>query len=755
MTFQRTALTVAFAAAAALLAGEAAAASDKRIPLPRPRPAAAPKSVTVSTPPAPTAPAPAPARAQASINPFAFIKPAVASASTLFMPAETARPAPAAAPPTRTAALPPAPLAAAPTAATPPAEVETVKRAIELARRDSGSQATALAGALSDPLARKLIEWVILRSDDNGAGFTRYAAFVAANPSWPSVGMLRRRAEGGLWDEKRDTATVQAFFAHARPTTAKGRFALARALLAQGDRAGAAALAREAWRLENFGGELEKQVLESFPDTITRADHKARMDRRLYAEDGEAALRAAHRLGGHEIAIAKARDAVNDKAGNAGKLLDAVPAEARRDAGYIFSRIQWLRRQDRIAEAAQLMLAAPRDPAQLHNLDEWWIERRLIARKLLDDNKALAAYHVARDAASPPKELLRGEHEFTAGWIALRFLKNPSAALPHFSRVGHATAHPTTLARSAYWQGRAHEAAGRHAEARAQYEAAAKFPTAYYGQIARAKLGHGEMALRPPPEIDRAHRAQLSNLEAVRAVELLYAADQRDLVVSFVTDLAERTMDIGALVVLAEVAAKYDDARAMLYLGKAALGRGFAFDHIAFPSIGIPNFTPIGPPVDRSVVYAIVRQESAFNPRAVSSAKALGLMQVMPGTGRLVAKKFGVAFDQNRMLTDAAYNAQLGAAELADVLAAYRGSYILTFVAYNAGRGRAREWIERFGDPRDPQVDPIDWVERIPFAETRNYVQRVMENVQVYRVRLGQGSRLMIEADLRRGAVAN
>jgi soluble lytic murein transglycosylase len=154
-------------------------------------------------------------------------------------------------------------------------------------------------------------------------------------------------------------------------------------------------------------------------------------------------------------------------------------------------------------------------------------------------------------------------------------------------------------------------------------------------------------------------------------------------------------------------------------------------------------------------VFAIARQESAFNPRAVSSAKALGLMQVLPGTGRQIAKKFGFAFDRNRMLSDPSYNAQMGAAELGDVLESYRGSYILSFVAYNAGRGRVKQWIEKYGDPRDPSVDPIDWVERIPFSETRNYVQRVIENMQVYRTQLGHGSRLMIEADLRRGAPAN
>ncbi len=193
----------------------------------------------------------------------------------------------------------------------------------------------------------------------------------------------------------------------------------------------------------------------------------------------------------------------------------------------------------------------------------------------------------------------------------------------------------------------------------------------------------------------------------------------------------------------------------MLLLGKAALGNGLPLDHYAFPTIGLPQYSAIGPEVEPAIVYAIARQESAFNPQTVSTANALGLMQVTPEAGRFIAKTYGVRFDQKRLLHDKVYNVQMGAAELGGNIEAYRGSYILAFAAYNAGRGRVKEWIERFGDPRDPDVDPVDWVERIPFSETRNYVQRIMENVQAYRVRFGKGSKLLIEADLRRGSTVN
>jgi soluble lytic murein transglycosylase len=241
----------------------------------------------------------------------------------------------------------------------------------------------------------------------------------------------------------------------------------------------------------------------------------------------------------------------------------------------------------------------------------------------------------------------------------------------------------------------------------------------------------------------------------VRAIELLYAIDERDLIAGALADLGERSTDAVALAAIAEVAGQRKDARAMLLLGKAALGRGLALEHYAFPIVGIPEYRPIGPAVESAVIYAIARQESTFNPKIISSARAMGLMQVTPSAARYVAKKFGAPYDEKRLLSDQTYNVQLGSAELGELIEDYRGSYILTFVGYNAGRGRVKEWIAKHGDPRDPKVDPIDWVEQIPFSETRNYVQRVLENLQVYRVRFGGGSRLLIEADLHRGAASN
>jgi len=633
-------------------------------------------------------------------------------------------------------------------------DLDAAKQAIDLVHRGKTQEATDAQHRIADPLARKLVEWAILRSDDNNADFSRYRNFIAANPSWPSLIMLRKRAEAMLWQEHAGLATIRAFTGD-RPISGKGRFALGRALLEKGDRAGAHAAIRDAWRTEPLTREAEEQVLATFGDLISRTDEKARMSTKLYANENETGMRAAQRLGGSEPAVAKARIAVNQKAANARELLDALPENVQNDLLVILSRIQELRRTDKIADAAALMLAAPRDPALIQDVDEWWVERRLLARKLLDTGDFRTAYQIVRDAARPAKENYRIDQEFTAGWIALRFLNDPGLAAQHFARIGPGITNPISLARAGYWRGRAAEALGRTQEAHAHYETAARYSTAYYGQLARAKLGLSEIVLAPPPLRSLGKRMGLSRIEVVRAAEILYAIGERDLVIPIMADLAERATDVATLSALAELATHHDDARSVLLIGKAALGRGYAFDHYAFPTFGLPRYSPITPEVEKAVVYAIARQESAFNPRDVSAANAIGLMQVTPEAGRHIAKKFNVHYDLKRLHNDNVYNMQIGAAELYDDISGYGGSYVLAFAGYNAGRGRVKEWVERYGDPREPNVDPVDWVERIPFSETRNYVQRIIENIQVYRARFGSGTRLSIDADIRRGAAAN
>src|SRR4029079_5497950 len=409
------------------------------------------------------------------------------------------------------------------------------------------------------------------------------------------------------------------------------------------------------------------------------------------------------------------------------------------------------RQNNKPEEAGKLILTAPKDPGALVDLDQWWLERRLLVRTLLDQHNPQAAYNVAREAAPPMRGVYRVDAHFTAGWVALRYLHNPKTAAQHFAHIVEGTHNPHALSRGGYWQGRAAEAMVQNAQAKAFYEMAGQYIATYYGQLARARLGLKDVGLRAPPSFTPQETNVLSNLEVVRAAAILYELGERDMLASIYAELGESATDVAGMAMLGELAAKHGDGRAMLLLGEAAYRRGLPLEHYAYPTIGLPDYRPNAPPVEPAVTYSIARQESHFNQKVVSIANAMGFMQVTPAAGIDTAAKYKVAYSRERLLKDPVYNMQMGAAELANLFSGYNGSYILTFAGYNAGRGRVKQWIAAYGDPRDPNVDPVDWVERIPISETRNYVERIMENLQVYRVRFGGGSRLLIEADIRRG----
>jgi soluble lytic murein transglycosylase len=626
-------------------------------------------------------------------------------------------------------------------------DLAALKDTIDLTRKGKTEDASAARDRIADPAGQKLADWFMLRHSESTANFKRYAAFLATNPDWPSSALLRRRAEARLWQEKADAATVHKFTMD-RPTSAKGKFALARVLMTEGDSDRAARLVRNAWRTDELSERSEEDSYEAFRDFLTAEDHRARMDKRLGAKDYAAARRAAKRLGEDALAIVKACAAVTGKASKAKDYLDDVSAEARRDLGYVLCRAQWHLQNDRIDDAAEVILAAAPDTMAAQDTDAWWRERRLLARKLLDQGKFKTAYDLVRSAAVPAMEVYRVDYHFMCGWIALRYLDDPKAAMTHFAAIDEGSANPIALSRAHYWRGRAAEAMNAPADARLSYQAAARYPTAYYGQLARARLGLDSIELRAPSPVLAAVDAPPAD-ERVRAADMLYGVGERDMVFYFAEDFAKESTDVATLEALGELAGRRNDARVMLEVGKSALARGLALDHYAFPTIGIPEHKQVAPAIDPSVIYSVARTESSFDQRDKSAANAVGLMQVTPEAGRDTAKRFGLTYDWDKMVSDPVYNTQMGAAELSALMSEYRGNQIMTFAGYNAGRGRVREWVQARGDPRDPKVDPIDWVERIPLSETRNYVQRVIENVLVYRARFEASSVVAAKSEQR------
>ena len=605
-----------------------------------------------------------------------------------------------------------------------------------LAAYKAGDFAAGDAAALSlKGLSATLAQWAALRLHPREAGFSRATRFLAEHPQWPAADWLRKRAEEALFGDHRPDSQVKDYFAKSAPTTAAGKLAVARALARDGDFAGAGALVKSAWRDDDLNETLENAVKKEFADLLTPADHKARADRLLYAEKNGAALRAAELAGKDVALLAHARAAANNDSAD-DKMFASVPQQLQTDPGLLLSRAHMLRKKEKFAEAAAVLLSLPADAAAPATAgDAWWNERRLVARKILDRGDAAGAYRIcARNDAHSANA--RVEAEFHAGWIALRFLNDPARAQDHFERLAEAAETPIQMSRAAYWSARVAEQKGAPEDlalARTLYGEAANYSTTFYGQLARAKIGLDAPPVRPTP---RAAEGGARD-ESVRVIEILLALGEKELAAQLAFAAAKGLGGEDQLAALAQTLTRAKDAKMTLNVGKLASHRGVALDDAAFPSFGVPQFSALPGSASRSVVYAIARQESAFDPKAYSSAGAMGLMQMIESTARHTAVQAGLGFDVRRMMEEPAFNAQLGAAHLGVLLGELKGSYILTFAAYNAGGRRVKEWIDAYGDPRKAGVDPIDWVERIPISETRNYVQRVMENLVVYRYKFG------------------
>ena len=618
-----------------------------------------------------------------------------------------------------------------------------IEEALTAYHADNLTAGDAAAKQIKDPLVRTALEWTALHDVAPKIGLSRLQAFAAGHPDWPAQTWFRHQAEARLLIVQ-DPKTIEAFFTQVPPETQLGKLALAKALKGDGRVGDGTKLARALFRESDLPPSLEARLKADFGADLTKGDYKYRADRLLYKDQVVPALRAAFIAGPDVFALAKARAAVIADI-QADKTIAAVPALFKNDPGLIFSEIQKLRHADKIDEAAALMQSAPRDPVLLIDPDEWWTERRVLARRLLDAGNAAMAYAICANHSALAREA-RVDAEFHAGWIALRFLNDPKRAAAHFATAAKLTETPTSVARIAYWQGRSAESTlepDAVATADTFYRTAAQNASTYYGQLARQALH-----ITTDPIQEPAHATVGDNrAEAVRAVELLYAAGEKDAGYALAADAATSLKDESQMAALAAVIARQQDAHLALTIGKLMGQHGVPADPLAFPTYGIPPYLALQNSAAPSVVYSVARQESAFLPTVVSKAGAKGLMQMIDATARHTALKAGLPFDDNRMVTDAAFNAQLGAAHLGELLSEQGGSYILTFAAYNAGGGRVRQWIDAYGDPRQPGVDPIDWVERIPFTETRNYVQRVMANVEMYKAIFADQARAAAKLD--------
>jgi soluble lytic murein transglycosylase len=599
-----------------------------------------------------------------------------------------------------------------------------------LAAKDFDGARAARDNLPVSSLDHHILAWAIALYGGDRVPSGEIAAASELLPGWPGMATLRRNSERALVRENPGADIVIQAFGGSQPQTAEGIIALSRAYVAKGDVKAAQSVLSPFWRTEKLEAKDETAIINEFGPIIPMADHRYRMERMFYADRVGSAQRVAMLAGAKELADAWAAASEGDK--NTPKLLAAVPTE-QRSAGYIFAEAEYLRKRKKFGDAAALILKAPTDRAALVDPDAWWVERRVLSRELVDKGDMKTAYRIVSThmAESPTNA---ADAEFHAGWYALRGLKEPAKAAEHFSRIANLAQGSLSLSRAYYWLGRAAEAGGP-GDAKEYFTKASAFGTTFYGQLAGERVGSRTLNIASPQPSD-VDRQSFSKREAVSAIGRLQEAGYGRYANTLYVDLAGQLTSPGEVALLAEMAEKRGNHFLALRIGKIAAANGVNVGALSHPIGVIPETANISGS-GKALAYAIARQESEFNVSAVSRVGALGLLQLMPSTAEQLAKKAGMAFSQTKLTTDAGYNATLGAAFLGQQLDRYNGSYVLTFAGYNAGPRRADQWIKRYGDPRGKDIDTVvDWIERIPYAETRSYIQRVMENYEVYKMRI-------------------
>ena len=637
-----------------------------------------------------------------------------------------------------------------------PSAAERMRLRDGLAAAESGdwSGVAALRDSATDPLVRRMLQWRWAASTEAPLYFADIKQALDKLQGWPGRTSMRQRAEQAIFDSPLPASERIAFLRQdGGPITGDGRVALAIALRDAGQRSEANEIARAAWREDALTTATEDRTLQEFSSVLTQDDHAARVSGLLWRDQRTAAQRLFARIAPADRALAQARIAVQVRQRRGLQAaIDAVPGSRQDDPGLLFDRAQYRRRTDQPVDAMQM--AARIDPreAPLAARSDIFKERRLYVPRAMRAGNYQLAYQLVSNHGLTSGESF-ADAEWLSGWISLRYLSNPQRAAEHFSHLADNVSSPVSLSRALYWRAEAQQALGNAAESERLFNEAARFNFTYYGQLAATRGNRTAMLSLPETaQVSDEARSRFNNRELVRALRLMAEVGaQRDFesIAFYLDDTLDDPMEME---LLSQLAREQSYHRTALRSAKAGLFRNVVAVSSAYPLIELPSTVRTQGRIEPALVLAIIRQESEFDASAISNANARGLMQLIPSTAQLQARREGMTYERAALTTDPQYNMTLGSAHLADLVDSFNGSYVLAIASYNAGSHRANEWIADWGDPRSPNVDVVDWIELIPFSETRNYVQRVTENLQVYRYRLaGHPTPITLEQDLKRG----
>lgn len=593
-----------------------------------------------------------------------------------------------------------------------------------------GDWDAALAAADTD-VSHDIVEWHRLRA---GKGtFAEVSAFLERRADWPGLRWLIRKNEENMANQPPER--LAAFFDSHPPQTALGVYEYADALLKL-DRDGEAEAAIViAWRTLPMPQNVQDLYLERY-GRLVRDHHTARLDQMIWQRDLVSARRALPLVSDGWRALATARIALHDLADGVDALIAAVPEDLSSDPGLAYERFIWRDRKGRNGSAIELLLARSDGADALGQPAEWAPRRRNLARAEMRAGNPVRAYQIASTHFLTEGASF-ADLEWLSGYLALTYLNDPDLALAHFERFAGAVFTPISLGRAGYWTGRAHEARGDDASAQASYAEGAQYQTSFYGLLAAERGGIGfDPSLAGPENLPDWRQASFAQTSVFKAGLMFLAAGELDLAERFLTHLAE-SLDETQAAELGAALIELKQPHLAVMVGKRLAMRGIVVPAAYYPLHPLAeDDLPMHPEMNLS----IARRESEFDPKVVSGAGALGLMQVMPRTAEGVARDLGLSDEHSRerLTRDPNYNAKLGAAYLSGLADRFDGNVIMMSAGYNAGPSRPIRWMEERGDPRRGALNIVDWIEHIPFNETRNYVMRVAESLPIYRARLGK-----------------
>lgn len=612
--------------------------------------------------------------------------------------------------------------------------------------RDLGATSNAM-GRLSHPTARKLLEWALVDTSGDRMGWAELSPDVRSLDGWPRADGRLASAEVALDKAAPSAGTVLDFFADRQPATIEGAIALAWALEQTGQPERARGLVAEWWRNRSFDEAAQTRILNRWSGSLTQADHDARLGTLLSGPHGPATRAMLSLVSQDRRVTAQAAMALRSSNRIEGAL-SGLSANQSRNPAVVLERVRILRASGREREGYSLLRYLPPAPAFRAGQDALWSERRNYFLDALQDRNWQAAYDAMNGHGFSSGDRMV-DAEFFSGWVALTKLGDAQRAGQHFERLRISSSTPITQGRATYWLGRTAEVLGDEAGAMRWYQSGAQYIQTFYGQLAAQKAGYQSLTLPGDPAPTASDVRDFEGRELVRAMRILAETGETSLFRVFAYHLDDTLPLPSDLAQLMDLSRAYGEEFTAMMVGRAASQRGMLMPERMYP-IRLPP--PVAGAAPLEFTLAITRQESSFDPRARSHADARGMMQFLPSTGAAVARRLGMPFSNER-LYDADYNMTLGSYHLGELLTRFGGSMLLAAVGYNAGPGRGPQWVERCGDPRAGQVDPVDFIECVPFTETRNYMMRVMENMAVYKARLNGGTApLTTASDIARGS---